>query len=59
MTTNKPVKDIQLVDAETGELIALTWGPVDAPEFKGWLLRQRTAYKRRTGRKIRVEKING
>jgi hypothetical protein len=46
-----------LYDAETGERIA-TSSPVITPEHakdvKGWVLRYRAAYGRRTGRKIRA-----
>jgi hypothetical protein len=47
-----------LYDAETGERITASQPALDTSEhrkeIKGWVLRYRTAYGRRTGHKIRV-----
>lgn len=48
-----------LYDAETGERIASTQNPAitgeDRKQVRGWVLRYRASYARRTGHKIRVE----
>jgi hypothetical protein len=55
MTTTSTV----LYDAETGKRITVSQPAEDTPahrrEIKGWVLRYRAAYGRRTGHKIRVE----
>jgi hypothetical protein len=58
MTTTQPTITT-LYDAETGEKITQTQNPAitdaDRRAVKGWVLRYRSAYGRRTGHKIRVE----
>jgi carbamoylphosphate synthase large subunit len=64
MTNNdRPAHNIALVNAETGETVISTYLAEDATEwrkdeFKGWVLRWRTAQKRRHGIKLLVVKID-
>lgn len=49
---------VTITDATTGELYAVTEVDTDDDrawnDYKGWLLRSRTAYARRTGHKLTV-----
>lgn len=49
----------EIVDAETGLVYATHNGPLTSPTFKGWLLRSRTGYMRRTGHKLIVRSAHG
>jgi hypothetical protein len=56
-TQNAESERVEIVDAETGEVYCTERGPVTDPAFKGWLLRTRTAYGRRTGHKLIVRPV--
>ena len=49
---------LRIIDAETGDLYCTmdVWPDKQSQrDFKGWLLRTRTAYKRRTGHRLIVQ----